>query len=161
MYRDRRSPALFRGRHFEDVIILLCVRWYLLTYRDLEEIMAEQNNSVDHDLALDSAVCADFESADSARDAAPRIGRGGSMKHPSRVAAAWRTCIAPLTLSARGSSAGSSPVSRSMFSVKSDFQTTVLNAVIVVMCARKPLKRNDDDQPEWMAERPRSLSATA
>jgi transposase-like protein len=42
---------LFRGRHFEDVIILLCVRWYLrysLTYRDLEEIMAERNLSVDH-----------------------------------------------------------------------------------------------------------------
>ena len=36
----RRRPALFRGRHFEDVIIVLCVRWYLrysLTYRDLEE----------------------------------------------------------------------------------------------------------------------------
>ena len=34
----RKRPALFRGRHFEDVIILLCVRWYLrysLTYRDL------------------------------------------------------------------------------------------------------------------------------
>ena len=47
----RRRPALFRGRHFEDVIILLCVRWYLrysLTYRDLEEIMAERNLSVDH-----------------------------------------------------------------------------------------------------------------
>jgi transposase-like protein len=44
-------PALFRGRHFEDLIILLCVRWYLrysLTYRDLEEIMAERNLSVDH-----------------------------------------------------------------------------------------------------------------
>ena len=26
----RKRPALFRGRHFEDVIILLCVRWYLL-----------------------------------------------------------------------------------------------------------------------------------
>jgi len=42
---------LFRGRHFEDVIILLCVRWYLrysLTYRDLEEIMAERGLSVDH-----------------------------------------------------------------------------------------------------------------
>ena len=42
---------MFRGRHFEDVIILLCVRWYLrysLTYRDLEEIMAERNLSVDH-----------------------------------------------------------------------------------------------------------------
>src|SRR5215468_9108358 len=46
-----RRPAMFRGRHFEDVIILLCVRWYLrysLTYRDLEEIMAERNLSVDH-----------------------------------------------------------------------------------------------------------------
>jgi transposase-like protein len=33
------------------VIILLCVRWYLrysLTYRDLEEIMAERGLSVDH-----------------------------------------------------------------------------------------------------------------
>ena len=47
----RRRPALFRGRHFEDVIILLCVRWYLRyspTYRDLEEIMAERGLSVDH-----------------------------------------------------------------------------------------------------------------
>jgi IS6 family transposase len=47
----QRRPALFRGRHFEDVIILLCVRWYLrysLTYRDLEEIMAERNLCVDH-----------------------------------------------------------------------------------------------------------------
>jgi len=46
-----KRPALFRGRHFEDVIILLCVRWYLrysLTYRDLEEIMAERGLSVDH-----------------------------------------------------------------------------------------------------------------
>jgi transposase-like protein len=35
----RKRPALFRGRHFEDVIILLCVRWclrYSLTYRDLK-----------------------------------------------------------------------------------------------------------------------------
>jgi transposase-like protein len=47
----RNRPAPFRGRHFEDVIILLCVRWYLrysLTYRDLEEIMAERGLSVDH-----------------------------------------------------------------------------------------------------------------
>jgi len=47
----RKRPALFRGRHFEDVIILLCVRWYLrysLTYRDLEEIMSERGLSVDH-----------------------------------------------------------------------------------------------------------------
>jgi IS6 family transposase len=42
---SQRRPALFRGRHFEAVIIILCVRWYLrysLNYRDLEEIMAER-----------------------------------------------------------------------------------------------------------------------
>src|SRR5262245_18217064 len=24
-----RKPPLFRGRHFEDMIVLLCIRWYL------------------------------------------------------------------------------------------------------------------------------------
>jgi transposase-like protein len=41
----------FRGRRFPDEIIVLCVRWYLrycLSYRDLEEIMAERGVSVDH-----------------------------------------------------------------------------------------------------------------
>ena len=35
----------FRGRHFEDVIILFCVRWHLrysLSYRALEEMMIER-----------------------------------------------------------------------------------------------------------------------
>src|SRR5262249_49544184 len=44
-------PVLFRGRHFEDVIVILCVRWYLrysLSYRDLAEMMAERGLSVDH-----------------------------------------------------------------------------------------------------------------
>jgi transposase, IS6 family len=44
-------PPLFRGRHFEDQIIILCVRWYLrysLSYRDLQELMAERCLSVDH-----------------------------------------------------------------------------------------------------------------
>ena len=47
----QNRPALFLGRHFEDVIIILCVRWYLrysLSYRDLEEMMAERGLSVDH-----------------------------------------------------------------------------------------------------------------
>lgn len=41
----------FKWRHFEAEIILLCVRWHLryaLSYRDLEEIMAERGLSVDH-----------------------------------------------------------------------------------------------------------------
>ena len=44
-------PKLFRGRHFQDEIIILCVRWYLrysLSYRDLEELMAERALSLDH-----------------------------------------------------------------------------------------------------------------
>ena len=48
--RKKRS-RLFRGRHFEDQIIILCVRWYLrysLSYRDLQELISERNLSVDH-----------------------------------------------------------------------------------------------------------------
>jgi transposase, IS6 family len=42
---------LFKWRHFEAEIILLCVRWYLrysLSYRDLEEMMLERGLHVDH-----------------------------------------------------------------------------------------------------------------
>jgi hypothetical protein len=41
-----KLATLFRGRHFTDEIIVLCVRWYLrysLSYRDLTEIMCERN----------------------------------------------------------------------------------------------------------------------
>ncbi len=41
----------FKWRHFEGQIILLWVRWYLrysLSYRDLEEMMAERGLGVDH-----------------------------------------------------------------------------------------------------------------
>jgi transposase-like protein len=44
-------PSPFKWRHFESEIILLCVRWYLryaLSYRDLEEMIAERGLSVDH-----------------------------------------------------------------------------------------------------------------
>src|SRR5258708_1070114 len=45
------EQSLFKWRHFESEIILLCVRWYLryaLSYRDLEEMMLERGLSVDH-----------------------------------------------------------------------------------------------------------------
>src|SRR5687767_3419218 len=47
----RESRPVFRGRHFRDEIIILCVRWYLrypLSYRNLEEMMAERGLTVDH-----------------------------------------------------------------------------------------------------------------
>jgi transposase-like protein len=43
--------AVFKGRHFDRSVILLCVRWYLaysLSLRNLEEMMAERGISVDH-----------------------------------------------------------------------------------------------------------------
>jgi len=48
---QRSRPALFKGRHFQAEIIVLCVRWYLrfgLSFRNLEELMAERNLIVDH-----------------------------------------------------------------------------------------------------------------
>ncbi len=42
---------LFTWRHFEAEVILLCVRWslkYAVSYRDLEERMAERGLQVDH-----------------------------------------------------------------------------------------------------------------
>jgi putative transposase len=43
--------GVFKGRHFDRSVILLCVRWYLaynLSPRNLEEMMAERGISVDH-----------------------------------------------------------------------------------------------------------------
>src|SRR6516164_3790664 len=48
---QKTRPVLFRRRHFQDHVIVLCVRWYLrycLTLRDLEELMAERGLGVDH-----------------------------------------------------------------------------------------------------------------
>ena len=43
--------GLFKGRHFDQEIIVLCVRWYLrykLSFRDLTEMMAERGLSLAH-----------------------------------------------------------------------------------------------------------------
>ena len=45
MARNQRDP-MFKQRHFDDEIILLCVRWYIsykLSYRDLSEMMLERD----------------------------------------------------------------------------------------------------------------------
>ncbi len=47
----KRNTNLFKWRHYEPEIILLCVRWYCryqLSYRDLEEMMRERGLSADH-----------------------------------------------------------------------------------------------------------------
>jgi putative transposase len=45
------EDTVFKGRHFDRSVILLCVRWYLaynLSLRNLEEMLAERGISVDH-----------------------------------------------------------------------------------------------------------------
>jgi transposase-like protein len=45
------EELVFKGRHFDRSVILLCVRWYLaynLSLRNLEEMMAERGISGDH-----------------------------------------------------------------------------------------------------------------
>ena len=43
----------FKGRHFEKDMILMAVRWYIvyaLSYRNIEELMAEHGLKVDHSI---------------------------------------------------------------------------------------------------------------
>ncbi|HEX8776148.1 MAG TPA: IS6 family transposase, partial [Pyrinomonadaceae bacterium] len=45
------ASSLFRSRHFDRTIIILCVRWYItdkLSYRDLVDVMDERGVDVSH-----------------------------------------------------------------------------------------------------------------
>lgn len=62
---------LFRGRHFRDETIVLCLGWYVryfLSYRNLEDGRARSEaRSFDH-CPLGTAVCRRAERADSIGD---------------------------------------------------------------------------------------------
>jgi transposase-like protein len=50
---------LFKGRHFDQEIIVLCVRWYLnykLSSRDLVEMMAERGIALAHSTITKGSV---------------------------------------------------------------------------------------------------------
>jgi len=50
-----RALDLFKGRHFDREIIVLCVRWYLrykLSSRDLVQMMVERGIEVTHTTIL-------------------------------------------------------------------------------------------------------------
>ena len=51
---------LFKGRHFDREIIVLCVRWYLrykLSFRDLVEMMGERGLSLAHTTIMRRIQC--------------------------------------------------------------------------------------------------------
>jgi hypothetical protein len=60
--------GLFKGRHFDQEIIVLCMRWYLrykLSFRDLAEMMSERGllPGAYDDHALDPELCAGVREA--------------------------------------------------------------------------------------------------
>ena len=72
----------FKWRHFKKDIILMAIRWYVaysLSYRDVEELMAERGVSVDHS-TLNRWVI----------KYAPLLEAAFSKKHKKRVGASWR-----------------------------------------------------------------------
>jgi transposase-like protein len=55
MPKRKTIDELFKGRHFEQDIIIVCVRWYLrykLSLRDLVEMMAERGLTMSHTTIL-------------------------------------------------------------------------------------------------------------
>ena len=58
MTEPTSAPEFFKGRHFDQEIIVLCVRWYLtfkLSSRDLVQMMAERGITLSH-LAVGAAL---------------------------------------------------------------------------------------------------------
>src|SRR5437868_12690116 len=55
MAKLKTVEELFKGRHFDRDVVILCVRWYLrfkLSLRDLVEMMAERGLSLAHTTIL-------------------------------------------------------------------------------------------------------------
>jgi transposase-like protein len=55
MTEPASTRELFRGRHFDQEIIVLCIRWYLafqLSSRDLVQMMAERGIALAHTTIL-------------------------------------------------------------------------------------------------------------
>jgi transposase-like protein len=55
MTEPTSAQDLFKGRHFDQEIIILCVRWYItfkLSSRDLVQMMAERGITLSHTTIL-------------------------------------------------------------------------------------------------------------
>ena len=80
------ASASFAGFRFPPEVILLAVRWYLrfgLSYRDVEELLAERGIDVDHVTLYRWAQRFTPMLIDAARHAAMRSARVGSQMRPT------------------------------------------------------------------------------
>ena len=95
----KSRPALFRVRHFQEEIVVLCVRWYLrypLSYRDLEEMMAERGLTlIIQPLPAGSCTTRPFWRSESGARCGSRIDAGALMRPTSEWQDAGRICIEP------------------------------------------------------------------
>ena len=46
------KPALFNGRHFNHLLFIQAVRWYVLSYRDVCDLMEERGVTIVHTTVL-------------------------------------------------------------------------------------------------------------
>ena len=99
MTEPTSAQDLFKGRHFDQEIIILCVRWYLtfkLSSRDLVQMMAERGILLAHTTILRwvQRYVPDFEKRWS-RTPGRSATRGAWMRLTSKSEASGSTCIAP------------------------------------------------------------------
>src|ERR1700730_17017189 len=91
---------LFKGRHFDREVIILCVRWYLrfkVSLRDLVEMMAERGLSMAHTTIMRWCSATPRRSRNAGGGLPGRsVGHGGSTRPTSRSKASGATCIVPL-----------------------------------------------------------------
>jgi hypothetical protein len=90
-------PSAFAGFRFPPDMVAVAVRWYLrygLSYRDVEELLAERGVSVDHVTIYRWVQRFTPEFIEAARHAGgSRATDGSSTKPMSRSLDAGRTCI--------------------------------------------------------------------
>src|SRR3954470_14457284 len=97
----RRAKDDFKGRHFEAMLILQAVSWYLrypLSYRDIEELFLERGLEVDHS-TLNRWVLA-YAPLIERRLRAFRKPHCGSIRVDEtyiKIRGQWATCTGPST----------------------------------------------------------------
>lgn len=77
---------LFKGRHFEREIIVLCVRWYLrfkLSLRDLVEMMAERGLALAHTTIMRGSSVSRPSSRSAGIDSLARLVDRGASTRPT------------------------------------------------------------------------------
>ena len=99
MTEPTSAQELFKGRHFDQEIIVLCVRWYLtfkLSFRDLVQMMAERGITLTHTTILRwcNVMCRNLRSA-GAGTRGRSATRGAWMRLTLKSEASGSTCIAP------------------------------------------------------------------